>query len=106
MCISREAMNQKMEEIQSLKRLKEETESAISALEREVIDFLTENEEDCKTINKSGKEILQFIGSVHKASYSEQSRETVDKTEVKKILSNEQYQKVSKVSTYKVLRIS
>lgn len=106
MCISKEAMNQKMEEIQSLKRLKEETESAISALEREVIDFLTENEEDCKTTNKSGKEILQFVGSVHKASYSEQSRETVDKAEVKKILSDEQYQKVSKVSTYKVLRIS
>ena len=106
MCISKEAMNQKMEEIQSLKRLKEETESAISALEREVIDFLRENEDDCKTTNKSGKEILQFVGNVHKASYSEQSRETVDKAEVKKILSDEQYQKVSKVSTYKVLRIS
>ena len=106
MCISREAMNQKMEEIQSLKRLKEETESAIFALEREVIDFLTENEADCKATNKSGKEILQFVGSVHKASYSEQSRETVDNAEVKKILSDEQYQKVSKVSTYKVLRIS
>ena len=106
MCISKEAMNQKMEEIQSLKRLKEETEANISALEREVIEFLTENEEDCKTINKSGKEILQFIGSVHKANYSEQSRETVDKAEVKKILSDEQYQKVSKVNTYKVLRIS
>lgn len=109
MCMTAETIktiNEKMEEIQTLKRLKEETESAISALEREVINFLIENEEDCKTTNKSGKEILQFIGSVHKANYSEQSRETVNKEEVKKILSDEQYQKVSKVSTYKVLRIS
>ena len=106
MCITIAAMNEKMAEVQSLKRLREETEDAIKALEREIIDFLTENEADCKATNKSGKEILQFIGSVHKATYSEQSRETVDKTEVKKLLSDEEYQQVSSVSTFKVLRIS
>lgn len=106
MCVTVKEMNETMEEIQSLKRLKEETEAAISALERKVIDFLTENEENCKTTNKSGKEVLQYIGNVCKATYSEQSRETVDKAEVKKILSDDEYQQVSKVSTYKVLRIS
>lgn len=106
MCMTREEMNEKMQEIQSLKRLKEETENAIKALEFEVIEFLTENEADCKTTNKSGKEILQFIGNVHKATYSDQTRETVDKAEVKKLLSDEEYQQVSSVSTFKVLRIS
>ena len=106
MCITIAAMNEKMAEVQSLKRLKEETEDAIKALEREIIDFLIENEADCKATNTSGKEILQFIGSVHKATLSAQTRETVDKTEVKKLLSDEAYQQVSKVSTYPVLRIS
>lgn len=106
MCITAIAMNETMAEIQSLKRLKEETEDAIKALEREIINFLTENEADCKTTNKSGKEILQFIGNIHKATLSDQSRETVDKAEVKKLLSDEDYKKVSKVSTYPVLRIS
>ena len=95
-----------MAEIQSMKRLKEETEEAISALERDLIGFLMENEEEYKTQNKQGKDIIKFIGSVHKATYAEQSRETVDKAEVKKLLSDEDYQKVSNVSTYKVLRIS
>ena len=37
MCVTVAAMNEKMAEIQSLKRLKEETENAIKALEFEVI---------------------------------------------------------------------
>ena len=106
MCMTREEMNKKMAEVQSLKRLREETEDAIKALEREIIEFLTENEADCKTTNKSGKEILQFIGSIHKATLSDQTRETVNKDEVKKLLSDEAYQQVSSVSTFKVLRIS
>ena len=106
MCITIAEMNETMKEIQSLKRLKEETEDAIKALEAEVINFLIENEADCKTTNKSGKEILQFIGNVHKATLSDQTRETVNKDEVKKLLSDEAYQQVSKVSTYPVLRIS
>lgn len=106
MCITIQEANKKMEEIQSLKRLREETEANISALEREVIGFLIENEDEYKTTNKSGKTILQFIGNVCKATYSEQSRETVDKAEVKKLLSDDDYQKVSKVSVYSVLRIS
>ena len=106
MCITIQEANKKMEEIQSLKRLREETEASIAALEREVIGFLMENEDEYKTTNKSGKTILQFIGNVCKATYSEQSRETVDKAEVKKLLSDDDYQKVTKVSVYSVLRIS
>ncbi len=104
MCITVKEMNEKMQEIQGLKRLKEEVEQNITALEREVITFLQETE-DCKTTNKKGKEILQYIGNMCTATYGEQSRETVNKDEVKKILSDEEYQKVSKVNTFNVLRI-
>lgn len=55
---------------------------------------------------QGGSPILKFIGDSRKATYSEQTRETVDKAEVKGLLSEEDYQKVSKVSRYKVLRIS
>ena len=106
MCATLEEMNQIMEEIKSLERLKEETEDNISALKMKAIEFLKENEETCKTTNEKGKEVLRFIGNIHKATLSEQERETVDKTAVKKILSAEDYQKVTRKSVYPVLRIS
>ena len=106
MCITVTELNEKMAEIQSLKRLREETDENIKALEREVIEFLTENKETCTAKNTKGKDILKFIGTVHKATYSQAERETVDKAEVKKLLTVEQYQRVSKVSTYSTLRIS
>jgi len=106
MCISVKEVNQKMEEVQSMKRLKEEIEAEISALEREIIGYLEENEEECRTTSKSGKEVLQYIGNICKATYSTQTRETVNKEEVKKLLNDEDYRKVSKISTYPVLRIS
>lgn len=105
MCIAKKELNEKMSEIQSLKKLKEEVEDTIKALEREVIEFLEENEEECKTTNDKGKEILKFIGNLFTATLAEQSRETVDKEKVKKLLNDEEYQKVRKVSTFPVLRI-
>lgn len=109
MCMSMEAvkeMNETMEQIQEWKRIKEEAEANITALNMKAIQFLTENKDECKTTNQKGKEILQYIGNICKATLSEMERETVDKKEVKKLLSDEDYQKVSKVSTYPVLRIS
>ncbi len=106
MCMTAKEMNEKMQEIQEWKKTKEQAEQIISALEKEVIDFLQENEDECKTTNKNGVEILQYIGNMCKATYSPQERETVNKDEVKKLLSDEDYQKVSKISKYNVLRIS
>ena len=105
MCITVKELNETVSEIRSLKALRQETEDAIKALESKVISFLLETE-DCAATNKDGKDMFRYIGTDYKATYSLQSRETVDKTEVKKMLSNEEYQKVSKVSTYSVLRIS
>jgi len=98
-------MNETMEEIKSLKLLKEETEEAIRALEIKAIEFLREVDE-CQDVDKKGNPIRKFIGNNHKATYSIQSRESIDKEQVKKILSEEEYKKVSKVSTYPVLRIN
>lgn len=109
MCMSIEEvkeMNETMEQIQEWKRVKEEAEANITALNMKAIKFLTENEDECKTTNKKGKDIFQFIGNICKATLSEMERETVNKDEVKKLLSDEDYQKVSKISTYPVLRIS
>lgn len=106
MCISMEEMNKAMQEIKEWERIKEEAEDNISALKANVMEFLKENETTCKTTNDKGKEIFRFVGNVHKATLSEQERETVDKKEVKKLLSDEQYLKVSKISIYPVLRIS
>ncbi|WP_300915928.1 hypothetical protein [Bacteroides acidifaciens] len=98
-------MNETMEAIQEWKRIKEEAEDNISALNVKVIEFLNETDE-CEAVDKKGNPIRKFIGNIFKATLSRGERETVDKAEVKKLLNDEDYQKVSKVSTYPVLRIS
>ena len=104
MCITRKEVESRINEIRSLKTLKEETENAIKALELEIIEFLSETEE-CKTTDKKGKEILQYIGSDFKATYAEQIRETLDKEAVKSLLTTEEFNSVRKESCFKVLRI-
>ncbi len=106
MCITTAEMNKKMEEIKSLKMQLKKMENDIKALDAEIIEYLMENLNDCLTTNSKGKEILQFIGNMCKATYSPQERETVDKEEVKKLLNDKDYQKVRKVSYYSVLRVS
>lgn len=105
MCVTVAEVNKAMEEIQEWKKIKEQAEDNISALNRIVIDFLEETEE-CEAVDKKGNPIRKFIGNLFKATLSNQERETVDKAEVKKLLSKEDYEKVSKTSTYPVLRIN
>ena len=105
MCISREEMNETMQQIKEWKRVKEEAEDNISALNAKAIEFLNETE-GCEAVDKKGNPIRKFTGTLFKATLSVQERESVDKTEVKKLLSTEDYEKVSKVSVYPVLRIS
>lgn len=104
MCMTVKEMNETMEEIRSLKLLKEETEDTIKGLERKVIEFLEETE-GCQTTDKKGNPVLKFVGSSHKATYAWQSRESIDKEVVKQLLDDD-YDKVIKVNTYPVLRIS
>ena len=106
MCITISEMNQKMEKRKSLQMQLKKMEDDIKELDLDIIEYLMENLNDCLTTNSKGKEILQFIGDLCKATYSPQERETLDKAEVKKLLSDKDYQKVSKISYYSVLRVS
>lgn len=106
MCITTAEMNQKMEKRKSLQMQLKKMEDDIKALDMDIIEYLMDNLNDCLTTNSKGKEILQFIGNMCKATYSPQERETVDKEEVKKLLNDKDYQKVRKVSYYSVLRVS
>lgn len=65
MCISVKEMNDAMEEIRSLKMLREETEDAIKALEMKVIEFLEETE-GCQTVNKAEAQSLNLSGTAVK----------------------------------------
>lgn len=105
MCMTIKEMNETMQQIKEWKRVKEEADDNISALNAKAIEFLKETEE-CGDVDKKGNPIRKFTGTIFKATLSVQERETVDKTEVKKLLNAEDYKKVSKVSVYPVLRIS
>lgn len=105
MCMTINEMNETMKAIKEWEKVKEEAEANITSLKAKAIEFLQETE-DCETVDKKGNPIRRFIGTLFKATYSPQERETVDKEEVKKLLSDEDYAKVSKISRYSVLRIS
>ncbi len=104
MCISKADLDQRIRKIRNLKLLKQKVDEALEQFEAEVIDFLQENPE-CQTVDKKGKQILQYVGADYKATYAEQSREAVDKSKVKELLCEEDFQKVSNVTFYHVLRI-
>ena len=52
------------------------------------MEFLNETE-GCEAVDKKGKPIRRFIGNVFKATLSKRERETVNKEEVKKLLSED-----------------
>lgn len=100
-----EEMNATMQAIKEWEKVKEEAEANLAPLKAKAIEFLQENEE-CEAVDNKGKPIRKFIGTLFKATYSPQERENVDKAEVRKLLGDEDYAKVSTISRYSVLRIS
>lgn len=105
MCMTVKEMNEAMKQIQEWKRIKEEAEDNITTLNSKIMEFLNETEE-CEAVDNKGKSIRRFIGNIFKATLSNVERETVNKDEVKKLLSKDDYAKVSKVSRYQSLRIN
>lgn len=99
MCMTKTELNKVVEELRSLKTLKNETEQQIRELESGIIEFLNE------TVDKNGKPIKQYIGTDYKTTYSTQTRENVKKDEVKKYLTDEEYEKCITRSTFGVLRV-
>lgn len=92
MCITKKELEKKIEEMRSLKALKEETENEIKALEHEVIFYMTENN------------LTEEITNTAKVTYKEQSRTTLDKKKLEEVLGDD-LKPYEKVTFYSVLRI-
>jgi len=91
MCIGVQELNTKVSEVRNLKALKEETENAIKAIERDIINFMTE------------KELTEYIGTDYKTTYKPQSRTTLDKERLEADLGS--LTDYEKVTSFNVLRI-
>ena len=92
MCITRAELEKKIEELRSLKALKEETENELKALEYEVISYMKENE------------LTEEITNTAKITYKPQRRTTLDKEKLTEVLGDD-LKPFEKVTTYSVLRI-
>lgn len=92
MCITKKELEEKVNELRSLKTLKEETENELKALEREIIEYMTENE------------LTEEITDTAKITYKPQSRTTLDKEKLTEIL-GEDLKPFEKTTSYNVLRI-
>ena len=92
MCITKIELEKKIEELRSLKALKEETENELKALEREVISYMEENN------------LTEEITNNAKVTYKPQSRKTLDNKKLEEVLGDE-LKPYEKVTTYSVLRI-
>lgn len=92
MCISKKELEEKVQELRSLKTLKEETEDGIKAIEREIISYMKENETDTE------------ITDTAKITYKEQSRTTLDKEKLTEILGGD-LKPFEKTTSYRVLRV-
>lgn len=92
MCITRTELENKIEELRSLRALKEETENELKALEYEVISYMKENE------------LTEEITNNAKVTYKPQSRTTLDKKKLEEVL-GEDLKPFEKVTFYSVLRI-
>lgn len=91
MCISKKDLERKVQEIRSLKALKEELEGNINSLENEVISYMNENH------------ITEEFTETSKITYLPQERKTLDKAKVREVLGD--LTKYEKVTSYNVLRI-
>lgn len=92
MCMTKAELEKKVNELRSLKALKEELENEVREVEREIIDYMTENKLDTEVTDTA------------KITYKAQSRTTLDKEKLTEIL-GEDLKPFEKVTSYSVLRI-
>lgn len=85
-------MKASVQELRSLKTLKEETENELKAIEREIISYMVENGIDTE------------ITDTAKITYKPQSRTTLDKEKLTEILGDD-LKPFEKTTTYNVLRV-
>lgn len=92
MCMTKAELETKVNELRSLKAMKEELESEVRAVEIEIISYMTE------------KGIDTEITDTAKITYKPQSRTTLDKEKLTEIL-GEDLKPFEKTTSYNVLRI-
>ncbi len=92
MCITKSELEVKVNELRELRTMKEELESEVKAVERDIITYMVEHAIDTE------------ITATAKISYKPQSRVTIDKDKLKEILGDD-LKPFEKVSRFNVLRI-
>lgn len=92
MCITKKELETKVEELRSLKVMKEEIENEIKDVEREIISYMKENEIDTE------------ITDTAKITYKPQTRTSLDKSKLTEIL-GEDLRPFEKTTSYSVLRV-
>lgn len=92
MCITKNELESKVQELRGLKTMKEELENELKAVEREIIEYMTENNLD-----------TEFTDTA-KITYKSQSRTTLDKDKLKDALGDD-LKPFEKVTSFGVLRI-
>ncbi|MEY8434098.1 hypothetical protein AALC75_27090 [Lachnospiraceae bacterium 48-42] len=92
MCIAKNQLESKVQELRQLKTMKEELENELKAVEREIISYMTENNLD-----------TEFTDTA-KITYKLQSRTNLDKDKLKDALGDD-LKPFEKVTNFSVLRI-
>lgn len=92
MCMTKKELESKIQEFRSLKSMKEELENELNAVERLIIEYMTENKLDVE------------ITDTAKITYKLQSRTSLDKEKLTEIL-GEDLKPFEKTTSYNVLRI-
>lgn len=77
MCITKAELEKKVNELRSLKVMSEELQNELKSVEREVIDYMTENN------------LTEEITDTAKITYKQQSRTTLDKEKLTDILGDD-----------------
>ncbi len=85
-------LEKKVNELRSLKAMKEELENEVKDVERTIIEYMTENEIDTEITDTS------------KITYKPQSRTSLDKEKLTEIL-GEDLKPFEKTTSYSVLRV-
>lgn len=92
MCITKNELEAKVNELRNLRAMKEELESEVKAVERDIVAYMVENAIDTE------------ITKTAKITYREQTRTTLDKDKLTEILGDD-LKPFEKVSRFNVLRI-
>lgn len=92
MCMTKAELETKVNELRSLKAMKEELENELKAVEHSIIEYMTENELDTE------------ITDTAKITYNPKSRTTLDKDKLTEILGDD-LKPFEKTTTYNVLRV-